>query len=99
MRRWIPFVALVAVLATGANLCAASAAKPADDWPDTSAGRLARGWVEANGWNSGGYGFCNGFGTTPTAVRMPSLTPLPYFSVVSSVQGVGPAGIFQNFPS
>ena len=53
----------------------------------------------ANGWNSGGCGFCNGFGTTPTDVRTPFSTPLPHFAVVSSVQGVGPAGTFQNVPS
>jgi hypothetical protein len=53
----------------------------------------------ANGWNNGGCGFCKGFGTTPTDVRMPSFTPLPHFAVVSSVHGVGPAGTFQYLPS
>src|SRR5256885_6953998 len=53
----------------------------------------------ANGWNSGGWGFCSGLGTTPTEVRIPFSTPLPHLAVVSSVHGVGPAGTFQNLPS
>ena len=54
---------------------------------------------DANGWNIGGCGFCSGFGTTPTDFRMPFSTPLPHFAVVSSVQGVAPAGTFQYLPS
>src|ERR1700722_18084489 len=54
---------------------------------------------DAKGRNSGGCGFCSGFGTTPTDLRMPFSTPLPYFAVVSSVQGVAPAGTFQYLPS
>ncbi len=54
---------------------------------------------EANGWNSGGCGFCTGLGTTDTARTMPSVTPPPYFAVASSVQGVSPAGTRQNLPS
>ena len=42
----------------------------------------------ANGWKIGGCGFCSGFGTTPTDLRMPFSTPLPHFAVVSSVHGV-----------
>src|SRR5262249_60832833 len=53
---------------------------------------------DANGRNTGGYGFCNGFGTTPTEVSMPFSTPLPYFNVVSRSQGVAPAGTFQYLP-
>jgi hypothetical protein len=48
--------------------------------------------------NTGGYGFCNGFGTTPTEVSIPFSTPLPYFTVVSRSQGVAPAGTFQYLP-
>ena len=51
---------------------------------------------EANGWKIGGCGFCRGFGTTPTALRMPSSTPLPHLAVASSAHGVSPGGIFQN---
>ena len=53
----------------------------------------------AKGWNKGGYGFCSGLGTTPTAVSIPFCTPLPHCAVVSSGHGVGPAGTFQNVPS
>ena len=53
---------------------------------------------EANGWKIGGCGFCRGFGTTPTAFRIPFSTPLPHLAVVSSGQGVSPGGIFQNLP-
>src|SRR5947208_16316774 len=52
----------------------------------------------ANGWNSGGCGFCSGLGMTPTDFRMPFSTPAPYFAVVSTVHGVSPAGIFQYLP-
>ena len=35
---------------------------------------------DANGWKTGGCGFCSGFGTTPTAFRMPFSTPLPHLA-------------------
>ena len=53
---------------------------------------------DANGWKIGGCGFCSGFGTTPTDLRTPFSTPLPHLAVVSSGQGVSPAGIFQYLP-
>ena len=66
--------------------------------PSRAAQRIEFG-DDANGKNTGGYGFCNGFGTTPTEVSMPFSTPLPYFNVVSRSQGVAPAGTFQYLPS
>ena len=47
MCKWISLVVFAAFLAGGANVYAAPAPRPADDWPDTNAGRIARGWVEA----------------------------------------------------
>jgi hypothetical protein len=44
---WILRIALLATLAVTACAPAAPAAKPAEGWPDTNAGRVARGWVEA----------------------------------------------------